>query len=66
MPIRAEFNKASAVYEAAKAEFEALQRVIQERLTSRDFVSVAELNNQELARINLSHASDRLSRTKRP
>ena len=66
MPIRAEFNRASAIYEAAKAEFEALQRSIQERLTLRHFVSVTELNNEELARINLSHASDRLSRTKRP
>lgn len=50
------FDEAVAMYEAAKAEFEAFQRVMRERLKSYKFVSVSDLNKEELARVNLLHA----------
>jgi hypothetical protein len=60
------FDEAVAIYEAAKEEFEALQRAILEQLRTREFVPVSELNKEELARVNLFYARERLSRHKRP
>jgi hypothetical protein len=54
------------MYEQAKAEFEALQRAIEQRRKAGEVVLVSEWNEQELARVNLLHARDRLSRRKRP
>jgi len=62
---RALFDEAVAIYEAAKAEFEALQRTIHHTLMAGKVVQVSELNKEELARVSLFYARDRLSRHSR-
>ena len=69
MPTRKEFNLASelyeeavATYEAAKAEFEALAKVIQKSLANGRDPSAKELCAEESARAKLFVARVRLSR----
>jgi len=63
---RALFDEAVAMYEAAKAEFEALQRAIQEHLKVGEVVLTSEWNKEEVARVSLLHARNRLSQRRNP
>ena len=56
------FEEAVSMYEAAKAEFDALQQAIHERLMKGELPPVVELNREELARVSLFKARERLAR----
>ena len=62
---RALFDESVAMYEAAKAEFDALQRAIHEQVMAGKALLASQLNQEELTRVRLFHARDRLWRHKR-
>jgi hypothetical protein len=53
-------DDAVAIYEAAKAEFDRLQQVIHERVLRGEPAPLWEFNREELARVTLFRARERL------
>jgi hypothetical protein len=61
---RALFDEALRRYETAKADLEAIQRILDERAMTGKVVTVSDLDAEELARIDFLYAREWLSRHK--
>ena len=59
---QARFDEAVRRYERAKAEFETIQRTLDERVMAGEVVTVSDLDAEELARIDFLYAREWLSR----